>query len=143
MLFRFVTITSQICFSELMPRQSNFDKFKLHTDRSVVNELKAELWNTKEVSGLRFPDNLTSIPSRFFAQYESSDISDGDGETVQTFVNKSLHSYRHKPRQPSEDVWLKLKLLEERLSQSRSEVSLWFPEFTQFHNSNTASWPSA
>ena len=119
--------TMSICLhhvSELMPRQTNFDRFKLHTDRSVVNELKTELWNTKAVSDLQNPNHLFSIPSRFFAKHDSDDLSDSDCEPVHSFVNKCLQSHCHKSRPASEDVAIKLQLLEEKLSESRFEVSL-------------------
>ena len=122
-------MTVSICLyqyhvSELMPRQTNFDRFKLHTDRSVVNELKTELWNTKAVSDLQNPNHLFSIPSNFFAKHDSDDLSDSDCEPVHSFVNKCLQLHCHKSRPASEDVAIKLQLLEEKLSGSRFEVSL-------------------
>ena len=130
--------------SELMPRQTNFDRFKLHTDRSVVNELKTELWNTKAVSDLQNPNHLFSIPSRFFAKHDSDDLSDSDCEPVHSFVNKCLQSYCHKSRPASEDVAIKLQLLEEKLSGSRFEVSLSKMSI-HFYGLwlNTAFWPSS
>lgn len=106
-----------------MPRQTNFDKVKLDTNRSVVNELKTELWNTKEVSDLQNPNHLSIIPSGFFAKLDAGDLSDSDGEPVHSFVNNCLQSHCHNPRPVSEDVAMKLQLLEEKLSRSGSEVS--------------------
>ena len=106
-----------------MPRQTNFDKVKLDTDRSVVNELKTELWNTKEVSDLQNPIHLSSIPSAFFAKHDAGDLSDSDGEPVHSFVNNCLQSHCHIPKPVSEDVAMKLQLLEEKLSGSGFEVS--------------------
>ena len=110
--------------SEQMPRQTNFDKFKLHTDRSVVNELKAEIWNTKEVTDLRYPNHLNSITSRFFAKHDPCDISESEeSEPVQSFVTSSLQTHCHQSKPASEDVRIKLHLLKERLHMSSSEVS--------------------
>ena len=108
-----------------MPRRTNFDKFKLHTDRSVMSELKAEIWNTKEVSDLQYPNNLSSITSRFFAKHDPGDLSESESESdpVQSFVSRSLQSHCHKSKPVSEDVGIKLNLLKERLYNSGSEVS--------------------
>ena len=108
-----------------MPRQTNFDRVKLDTDRSVVNELKTELWKTKEVSDLQNLNQLSSIPSGFFSKHDAGDLhlSDSDGEPVHSFVNNCLQSHCHNPRPVSEDVALKLQLLEEKVSGSCFEVS--------------------
>ena len=111
------------CVSEQMPRQSNFDRVKLDTDRSVVNELKTELWKTKEVSDLQNLNHLSSIPSGFFSKHDAGDLSDSDGEPVHSFVNSCLQSHCHNPRPVSEDVAIKLQLLEEKVSGSGFEVS--------------------
>ena len=106
-----------------MPRRTNFDKLKLHTDRSVMNELKTEIWNTKEVSDLQYPNNLSSITSIFFAKHDPGDLSESESDPVQSFVSRSLQSHCHKSKPVSEDVGIKLHLLKERLYNSGSEVS--------------------
>ena len=108
------------------PRRTNFNKFKLHTDRSVVNELKTEIWNTKEVTDLQYPDHLSSITSRFVGKHDPGDISESE---ACSFASSSLSSQCHKSKPASEDTRIKLDLLKER---SVTEDELFPPNPVSF-----------
>ena len=73
-----------------------------------MNELKTEIWNTKEVTDLQYPDHLSSITSRFVGKHDPGDISESE---ACSFASSSLSSQCHKSKPASEDTGIKLDLL--------------------------------